>query len=274
VRPVGWRSLGQVMRPLVPRRHYLALWEARQRLRAQWYRGDRFHCPCCGGHFARFADYSGAHLRLREIVCPGCGALERHRLLWLYLLERTDLFTRPQRVLHVAPEVTYLRALRPAPHLHYVAIDLRAQIADARMDLQSIAFADRSFDAILCSHVLEHVRDDRRALRELFRVLRPGGWAILQSPVDHGIPTTLDDPAITSPRERELLYGQHDHRRLYGADYRTRLEDAGFRVEALGYAAELAPERIERLRLNPQELIYSCTRPDRTPAERVSPSKS
>jgi SAM-dependent methyltransferase len=249
------------LRPLVPRRHYLAVWEARHRLRGRWYRGDRLHCPCCGGRFARFADYAGAHVRLREIVCPGCGALERHRLLWLYLVERTDLLTRSQRMLHVAPEVTLLRALRRVPRLCYVAIDLRAQVADARMDLQSIAFADRSFDAILCSHVLEHVPNDRRALGELFRVLRPGGWAILQSPVDHGLSTTLEVPAITSPRERERLYGQHDHWRLYGADYRTRLEAAGFFVEVSAYAADLAPERIERSRLNPQELIYRCTRP-------------
>jgi SAM-dependent methyltransferase len=221
-------------------------------------RGEGVECPCCGGRFRRFVPY-GVRRRRPHAQCPGCGAVERHRLLWLYLRERTDLFAKPHRLLHVAPEAIFEARLRELPELRYVSADLASRRARLRADVQRLPFADATFDALLCHHVLEHVPDDRAAMRELRRLLRPGGWAILQSPVRRRLAATLEDAAVTDPRERERLYGQRDHLRQYGRDYADRLRDAGFEVRAERFASELAPERRARHGLR-DETIWLCLR--------------
>jgi SAM-dependent methyltransferase len=125
--------------------------------------------------------------------------------------------------------------------------------------VQRLPFRDGAFDALLCHHVLEHVPDDRAAMRELRRVLRPGGWAILQSPIRSRLEATLEDPAVTDPRERERLFGQRDHLRQYGRDYADRLRAAGFEVRAERFFDELPPERRARHGLK-DETIWLCLR--------------
>lgn len=180
-------------------------------------------CTVCG-HAARRFEPHGIKAR-PNARCQQCHLLERHRLLWVLLEELTA--TPPQRLLHVAPEP----GLRP--HLvkrsrHYVTIDLMRSDVTARADLTRLPFADGAFDALICSHVLEHIPDDAAAMAELRRVLRPGGWGVIDSPLRMSVPT--DEDVDASPDERTRRFGQPDHVRYYGSDFPERLRAAGFAV--------------------------------------------
>jgi SAM-dependent methyltransferase len=141
-----------------------------------------------------------------------------------------------------------------------VSGDLSSAQAMVRLDVQRLPMRNATFDAIICSHVLEHVADARAALRELLRVLRPGGWALLQSPIDRSRAETFEDPSVTIPAERLRVFGQEDHVRIFGRDYPVWLSAAGFDVEVVPYARELGEERIVRLGLDPEEDVYFCRR--------------
>jgi SAM-dependent methyltransferase len=228
-----------------------------RRLRLAIYRGRRVECPCCGGRFSRFMP--GKHdAALR--VCPRCGAQERHRGLWLWMRERTDLFSRPLSILHWAPEYALQRSLAALPNAAYVSADLDGDEAMQHMDITDVPFKDGAFDLILCVHVLEHVADDRRAMREMARVLRPGGMALLMVPIVLEQPT-LEDPAIVTPEDRRRHYWQEDHVRLYGGDFRGRLAEEGFDVEVDGWIRTLDAATLERYGLFPLEDVYVCTKP-------------
>jgi SAM-dependent methyltransferase len=194
------------------------------------HRGRTVECPCCGGRFRRF-EAMGEPNR----ACWSCGSLERERLMWLYLDRHPELLRPGMKVLHVAPEGPLAPRIAALPGVDYVAGDLDARFADRRIDVTDLEFPDGTFDAILCNHVLEHVPDDRRAMAELRRVLRPGGWAMLLVPTIRN-ERTDEDPSVEDPGERARRFGQHDHVRIYGWDYLDRLDDAGFdvRVERLG----------------------------------------
>jgi SAM-dependent methyltransferase len=253
---VGWR---QRIRLLLPERSRSRLERLAAPARALFYTGSRRECPCCGGRFRRFVP--GGTRSRREATCPRCGSLERHRLLWLYLRERTPLFHAPLRVLHVAPEPPIAKALAALPALDYVTADLNPARPMLQLDETAIPYPDESFDAILCIHVLEHVPADRLAMRELHRVLRRGGFAVLQSPVRHRQAATYEDPTITTPAGRHAAFGQADHLRVYGKDYRERLAAAGFQVTVDRFARSLGPALRQRYGLK-RERIYLCTRPD------------
>lgn len=218
----------------------------------------KVQCPVCNGRFRAFQP-AGVVARANA-RCPQCGALERHRLQWLFLRDRTDLFTRVGRVLHVAPEPALARRLADLPAIDYVTADLVGPGVDACIDITRMAFADDSFDVILCSHVLEHISDDAAAMRDLLRVLKPGGWAMLQVPIEIDRELTLEDPLVTDPRERELLFGQADHVRIYGRDYPRRLRQAGFHVGVDNFAFGLDARTASWYGLWP-ESIYISRRP-------------
>lgn len=222
--------------------------------------GEKFTDPIDGRRYRCLLPYGRLKSRSNALA-PASLSLERHRLLWLYLQRETDLFSRPQKLLHIAPEWCFLKPLRRLNHLDYVTADLESPWADAHMDIHKMPFEDNFFDVVLCNHVLEHVNDDRQALREILRVLKPNGWAILQSPVDLNRPETLEDPSITDPREREKVFGQDDHVRLYGRDYPRRLESIGFLVEEIDYSSQLSPDEVERYALPAGEIIYKVIKP-------------
>lgn len=219
--------------------------------RALMWRGDEVECPICGGHFRGFLP--GGPDRRPNAQCPGCGSLERQRLLWLYLKQRTPLFTTAHVLFHAAPERDLARRLRALPNVRYVSGDLDSPRADARLDLEHLPFRDASFDALIVSHVLEHVTDARAALRELRRVLRPDGWAILQSPIDPGRAVTFEDPSVVSPEDRLRVFGQRDHARIFGFDYPEWIRAAGFELEDRGFARTFAPEIARRFGLDLDE---------------------
>ena len=216
-------------------------------------------CPCCAGQFSGFLPYG---LTARpNAKCPRCGSKKRHRLLWLFLRDRTNFFTARLRVLHFAPERCLRQAFAELPNLDYVTADLMREKVTLAIDITAIPPSAGTFDAILCSHVLEHVTDDRQGMRELCRVLNPGGWAVIMVPLERNRPTTLEDPSIVSPTERERVFGQHDHVRLYGQDVQQRLESAGFSV-AVHRAKDLGMEAVRKHALSSNDQIYYCTKPD------------
>ena len=231
---------------------------ARRFVAAIPYRGTGRWCPVCGRSSSRFREFG--FVPRPDALCMHCGALERHRLAWLYLERRTDLFDgRPKRMLHVAPEYAFEPRLRKALGQGYLTADLEEWRAMVAMDIENIQMPDGSFDVVFCSHVLEHVADDRRAMREFCRVLKPGGWAILLVPIT--AEATVEDPSVTDPAERLRLFGQDDHVRRYGPDYVDRLREAGFNV-ATTRASDLVPaDEAARMGLTPAAgEIYFCTK--------------
>jgi SAM-dependent methyltransferase len=232
----------------------------RQAARALRYVGFQRFCPCCGSHIRGFLPYpvgKVGRVPRANAQCPICGALERHRLIVEYLRERTNFWTASRlRMLHVAPERILASLFRSARHVRYVSMDLRGRRPLVNANLERLPFQDGSFDVIYCSHVLEHVTSDRIAMRELRRVLAPGGWAILQVPIIRE--TTYEDASITTEAGRLEAFGQHDHVRAYGRDYPDRLAEAGFRVTADEYARTIPERRRKRLGLRDADTVFVC----------------
>lgn len=194
------------------------------------YHGHARWCPVCEKHSRKFLRF-GAGKR-EDARCPRCGSLERHRLAWLYFTRKTDLFAGASRkMLHIAPEPCLMPRFRRFLGDDYLSADVQDPAAMVRVDVTSLPFAGESFDVIFCSHVLEHVADDRKALREFFRVLKPKGWLVLLVPVSAR--RTLEDPTIVDGNERKRIFGQEDHVRRYGPDYVERVEQAGFTVKVV-----------------------------------------
>jgi SAM-dependent methyltransferase len=220
--------------------------------------GSQVECPVCERRFRKFARFHGANDQ-----CPSCGSLMRHRAILLYLRDVLHLPETESDVLHVGPAEAIRRRLTSVTPLRYLSLDIDPTLADVQGDVTDLRFRDASFDFVLCVHVLEHVPDDRAAIGELFRVLRPGGRALIQVPPS-SLEVTLEDPTVTAPAERERLFGQHDHVRICGADYGGRLEQAGFDVELVDYVAQLDPRAQARYGLRVGEPFYLCTKPPPT----------
>ena len=221
------------------------------------YVGRGRECPVCGTKRRKFLPYGYVTSR-ENALCPNCLSLERHRLLWLWLQRESDLFEQCPKLLHVAPEVCLMRHLRKAYKGHeadYVTADLESPLADLHFDIQQIPLADESFDVIFCNHIMEHVEDDLCAMRELYRVMRRGGWGVVLSPVELEREHTFEDDSITDEAERTRIFGQYDHRRVYGRDYADRLRSVGFEVEDLDYAATFTDADRQRFAL-PADHLY------------------
>ena len=198
------------------------------------YLGRGRKCPLCGSKRRKFMPYGYVTTR-EDALCPRCLALERHRMIWLWITRQTDLLERRPRLLHIAPEVSLMRHLTPLYQGsdNYITADLESPLADMHFDVQQIPLKSKSIEVVICNHLLEHVENDIVALKELHRVLRPGGWGIVLVPEDRTRATTFEDDSVTDREERTRLFGQYDHRRVYGRDYDDRLRSVGFRVERI-----------------------------------------
>jgi SAM-dependent methyltransferase len=188
--------------------------------------------------------------------CPFCLCNERERHVYLFLKTGTSVFENELRVLHLAPEKNLQRILQRCENIRYISADLASPLASLRTDITALCFGDESFDVVICNHVLEHIPDDRQAMREIIRVLKPGGWAILQVPIAASRTATVDGPSVFSPSERLRLFGQDNHVRLYGGDYVRRLEAAGFVVELHSLSKENGDCYARRFGLLRDEDIY------------------
>ena len=241
--------LNVVPRPLLIQLSYLA-----RPLLALFMRGDRYEDPIDGKRFKAFFPYG--YERPREnVLSPSTLSLERHRLLWLYLKRETDFFDAPLKVLHFAPEQAFYKRFRQLGNLEYTTTDLNSPLADIKADICDLPFEDHSFDMILCNHVLEHIPNDTKAMSEMYRVLKKGGWGVFQVPQDLDREKTFEDDSITDKKERAKIFGQYDHVRIYGRDYFDQLRSIGFSVEEVDYTTSLSASEVDRYRLAQGEII-------------------
>ena len=221
-----------------------------------FYVGNKVECPVCKHQYRSFLPYGRINPR-PNALCPSCLSLERHRLIWLYLQEKTDFFNKKLNVLHVAPEHCFMKAFERQHGDGYITADIESPLAKVKMDIHKMPFEDGRFDVVLCNHVLEHVADDIKAMSEINRVLKPGGWAILQIPFFHPVPdVTFEDHSITDKREREKIFGQDDHVRKYGHDYTKRIEMAGLKAREDRFVFELPKELVFRYGLSANEILF------------------
>ncbi len=241
----------------VPRKYLQLVSHFALKIASVFYAGKAVECTVCGSKFRKFLPYG--RVGRDNALCPNCLALERHRLMNLYLERKTNFFKENLKVLHVAPEYCFIDRFEQMKNLDYITADIESPLAKIKMDIHQVPFADNTFDVAICNHVMEHVDDDIKAMSELHRVLKPGGWAIIQSPQDFTRATTLEDPTITDPRERERIFWQNDHVRLFGRDYGQRLQKGGFSViEDRFVMDELTPAEVKRYALPQNEIIYFC----------------
>ena len=230
--------------------------------------GFKYKCPFCGGHFREFFSaglslpvfkerkISGGGHRL-HVRCPFCNSSSRERLCYLFLEDQKNLYERGIKILHVAPEKN-LRKFFEKKYKNYFSIDLRPGVAAQAMSITDLKYSDDFFDVIICSHVLEHVVDDKKAMVEIYRVLRQGGLAILQTPLSD-LPDTYEDFSIINPKAREKAFGQNDHVRIYGReDYLKRLRRAGFNVEIFNFSKRFGESLAEKYSLGSEQDLYVC----------------
>jgi SAM-dependent methyltransferase len=218
------------------------------------YRGKKYKDPIDGKTFSKFLPYGYEHQR-ENVLSPSTLSLERHRLLWLYLKHKTAFFSSPQKVLHFAPEQAFYKRFKALKHLDYTTTDLNSPIADVKADICQLPFKNNSYDLVICNHVLEHIQDDTKAIREIFRVLKSDGMAILQIPQDMNRSKTFEDDSITDPKQRAEIFGQYDHLRIYGRDFFEKLREIGFEVHEVDYTSELSESEINYYRLSKGEII-------------------
>ncbi len=244
--------LNTIPRPLLIRLSYFFLIFSRL-----FYKGNKVECPVCKGKYRKFLPYGYGNVR-EGALCPGCLSLERHRLMWLYLQEKTNFFADTLKVLHVAPEQCFVKRFRKLKKLTYHTADLESPLADFKCDIQNLPFKENEYDVVICNHVLEHVPDDKKAMSEILRVLKPGGYAILQVPADFNRTDTFEDNSITDRAKRAEIFGQYDHVRVFGTDYPERLKSVGFIIDEENYF-DLIPQNIkDQYSLNLKDFMFSC----------------
>lgn len=222
-----------------------------------WYRGNVFEDPINQKKYRKFLNYGYENTR-KNVLAPGTLSLERHRLLWLYLKNETSFFKSPLKVLHVAPEQCFYHLFKNLKNLQYTTTDLYSPLADVKADVCNLPFESESFDVVFCNHVLEHVVEDQKALTELYRVLKPGGFGIFQVPQDYNRQQTYEDFSITNPAERKIHFGQYDHVRVYGLDFFDKLKSVGFKVSPFVVDKQFTKEQITQYALMQAEILPVC----------------
>lgn len=241
--------LNLIPRPLLIR---LSYWV--RPLIALSLKGNKFTDPIDGKSFRTFLPY-GYESPRENVLSPSTLSLERHRLLWLYLKNETEFFSKPLKILHFAPEQAFYKRFKKMRNIDYTTTDLNSPLADVKADICNLPFPDNAFDVILCNHVLEHIPNDTKAMQELYRIMKIGGWGIFQIPQDLKREKTFEDDSITDKKERARIFGQYDHVRIYGRDYFDKLRSIGFTVEEVDYTQILPPDAVQKYRLAQGEII-------------------
>lgn len=254
------KSIISLVTRIIPRKYLHIVSHFFLRIISLFYRGNKFEDPITGITYRKMLPYGRVKSR-ENALSPDSMALERHRLMWLYLKTKTDFFTKEYKLLHIAPEYCFIKRFKAMKNLDYTTGDLESPWADVKMDINAMPFADNSYDIVFCNHVLEHIPDDVHAMKEIYRVMKPGGWSILQVPQNYDMEKTDEDLTITDPLERERRFLQNDHFRLYGRDYADRLKKAGFEVEENKLVKELSEAERTRYGLPDNEVLYIARKP-------------
>lgn len=228
-------------------------------VRALLFVGSKYTCPCCGWKLRSFTK-GNMSLKTRHLgYCPRCNAKARHRRDWLYLERKTNLFRDQLSLLHISPKYSLSRRFVGMSNIDYVGLDLdNRPNTKIRADVSRIPIESQSFDAVICIHVLEHVEEDHQAISEIFRALKPGGWAFISVPIRLD-QDTYEDPTITAPAKRKRAFGEEQHVRIYGHDFQDLLEKCGFQVE-VDLAETIDKPTKEKYGLMADENIFYCTK--------------
>jgi predicted SAM-dependent methyltransferase len=224
-----------------------------------YLKGKTYTDPIDGKRFRKLLPY-GYKTQRANALSPSTFSLERHRLLWLYLKNETNFFSAQKNVLHIAPEQCFFKLFKKQSNLDYITLDINSPIADVKADVCNLPFDDEVFDIVFCNHVLEHIEDDKKAMSELYRVLKKEGMGIFQVPQDLTLKKTYEDYSIISPKERTKHFGQYDHVRIYGKDYFDRLREVGFKVKEIDYSKTLSKEQVRKYCLVEEEVLPVCTK--------------
>ena len=235
----------------------------REKFKKRIFYGKIKFCPVCDSNIRKFYTYyfpPDIKIGPRQYaVCPVCGSIERERLFWLYLKECTNLFIGPKKkLLHIAPEIVLVDRIKKNEFIEYLSADIDQKRAMIYMDLTDIKMNENTFDVIICNHVFEHIPDHKKAMQEIYRILKLNGWAILQVPILGEY--TFEDPDAITPEDREKKYGFAEHVRGYGRDYKDFLASAGFLVKVDDFAKKLGDKTIRYMGLPENEDIYFCTK--------------
>ena len=246
--------LNTVPRPLLIKASYIV-----RPIIALYLKGNTYTDPIDGKSFRKFLPYGYGNQR-KNALSPSTLSLERHRLMWLFLKDETNFFnsTKKLKVLHIAPEQCFLDLFKKQKNLEYITSDLESPIADIKADICDLPFKENEFDVVFCNHVLEHIPDDTKAMQELYRVMKKGGFGVFQIPQDLSRDATFEDNSITDKDERAKIFGQYDHVRVYGKDYFNKLRSVGFKVDEVDYTKKIDSKQIERFCLMKGEILPIC----------------
>lgn len=244
---------------IIPEKQRIHLRLSVQKAMSPVYYGENYTCNCCGKSFRKFLDKG--NVRRKNVRCPRCDSLERNRLLLFYLEKETDIFTKNLKVLHVAPESCLYQKLHSLD-IEYIDGDIDPAYASHVIDITQIPYPDNYFDLVICSHVLGHIPDERKAIQELYRVLSKNGYALIMTLINKELEETYENHSIKSPEERLKHYGEVDLCRLHGKDFAERLAEPGFTVKTIDYRKQFSEKEINNYRLGngDRELIFKCTK--------------
>ena len=282
------QKVKSVIKELIPQKHLPYILDLYRIIRYcllfPLYVGNKCECPFCKHHLLKFLpeglnapalkknNVAGGGYRL-NVVCPACYSSDRERLVYLYLKNKTDVFSKNLKLLHIAPERSLQKVFMSHKNIDYISGDLDSPFAMKKIDITNIKYEDNSFDVIICNHVLEHIIDDQLAMSELYRVLKPGGWAILQVPISLTLSKTYENSKAVTMSDRIQEFGQNNHVRIYGQDYKNRLKKAGFSVRTYSFVDEFGKSEIIRYGINKDELVYVCSKFKSSTAKRYAGKK-
>lgn len=260
------RIIKILIKTIVPKQYHSKMSSLYYYLKSLYFFGFRYKCNICNGNFRRFLPVglkNNIALSLigggyRYTLCPRCHSIDRERLIYWYIVHKTNILHSQKsiKLLHIAPERNLQKIFKINNKIKYINGDINPMVADRKIDITDINFENDCFDFIICNHVLEHIQDDRKAMTELFRVLKTDGFAILHVPISKNAKETFEDFSITTPEGKEKYFGQIDHVRIYGKDFINRLEDVGFKVELYDIKKDLFIEDIRKYGLDREEFLY------------------
>lgn len=233
------------IKPYLPNFILRSIYSVLQIIRIIYFRGKKFSCPICNFKASNFLEYGRDNETIKKykiipmghrknVLCPKCFSKDRERLVYLFIksLLKKKLINYDSKIIHFAPERSLEKNLFRKKFNNYITADISGNKVDFILDLQNLSFTQSNFDLVICNHVLEHIEDDKKALKNIFNLLSPGGLAILQVPFSNMITEDFSMENTSNKNERLKYYGQEDHVRIYSRNgYINKLKNIGFVLE-------------------------------------------